>query len=680
MKLKAIVAALHYNVNTIRQWGRQVMMIGSQIGPFLIEKELGSGAMGTVYKAKFQKDEERAIPVALKVVSYGLLGNDGAMARFEREAAILKQLKHPHIVRLLATGRYKQTPFIAMEFVDGESLDRTLTKRGKLDWEDVVSYGKQLCEALQHAHERGIVHRDLKPSNLMVTREGVLKLTDFGIAKDTDVTALTGANSTIGTAAYMSPEQCRGDKTLGAKSDLYSLGICLYELVTGKKPFVAESSVDMFLKHVNETPVRPRKVVHEIPVWLDNLIMFLLEKNKESRPLDAGTVGKMLADIEQKVQSQQSVGAEVANARRIDRPVGEKPLSDEEKDAARSLRAGDKKKRKKKPKPLSKQVWPKAVGLGALLLAVIAVGVYLVTGNFFAAETPTAAFTRVEAATPTGKLEAVEAFLKTHGNTSDPVVEKARTLFRDEKARETERILMKRFGSKALANNSEGFDETAYNLALQAADYEKNGELKRAAELWSSIKDKSPTIDLAKLPAEEEANKARLGWVAEKRLREIQQVVPETLKNLNAQIETARTHEVLLTLEPGNPEHQAIRALLLEKFDDNVKARSNWEKLQVQTEKEADQRIWWLIASQKNGQLKTAKADETDTEKRTTRLQKRITQIEEEANVGAIDAVKRRALGNPCRDILLLYDDDSADAIKSVVARAKKLLETLSNK
>ena len=230
------------------------MLIGQHVGPFEVDSEIGSGAMGTVYRAKWHKDG-KAVPVALKVVALGLAGNEGAMARFEREANILKQLRHPHIVRLYATGRHKQTPFIAMEFVDGEALDRILGRRGQLSWEEVVAYGKQLCEALQHAHEKGIIHRDLKPSNLMVTPDGTLKLTDFGIAKDTDVTALTGANSTIGTAAYMSPEQCKGDRNLSAKSDLYSLGIVLYELVTGRKPFTADTTVEMFLKHVNEKPV-----------------------------------------------------------------------------------------------------------------------------------------------------------------------------------------------------------------------------------------------------------------------------------------------------------------------------------------------------------------------------------------------------------------------------------------
>ncbi len=229
------------------------MLIGQQIGPFEIDKELGSGAMGTVYRAKFQRSADKVMPVALKVVALGLLGNEGAMARFEREANILKQLKHPHIVRLIAHGKInKATPYIAMEYIDGEALDRVLSRRGKLSWEEVLSYGKQLCEALQYAHDKGIIHRDLKPSNLMITRDGTLKLTDFGIAKDTDVTALTGANSTIGTAAYMSPEQCKGDRNLSNKSDLYSLGVVFFELLTGRKPFTAETTVEMFLKHVNE--------------------------------------------------------------------------------------------------------------------------------------------------------------------------------------------------------------------------------------------------------------------------------------------------------------------------------------------------------------------------------------------------------------------------------------------
>src|SRR4029077_4021321 len=130
-----------------------------------------------------------------------------------------------------------------------------LARRLRFSWEEVVMMGKQVCSALQHAHEKGIIHRDLKPSNLMRLEDGTIKLTDFGIAKDMDVTALTGANATVGTAAYMSPEQCRGEKNIGPKSDLYSMGVMFYELLTGRKPFIADSPVDMFLMHVNAEPV-----------------------------------------------------------------------------------------------------------------------------------------------------------------------------------------------------------------------------------------------------------------------------------------------------------------------------------------------------------------------------------------------------------------------------------------
>src|SRR5438105_10820366 len=177
-----------------------------------------------------------------------VVADEHSLARFDREDNILKELKHLSSGRLLATGRYQGQPFYAMEYIQGESLDHVLERRQRMTWEEVVSLAQPLCSALQHAHEKGIIHRDLKPSNLMVLRDGTIKLTDFGIAKDLDVTQLTSAHCTVGTAAYMSPEQCKGERNLTNKSDLYSMGIMLYELVTGRKPFAAETPMEKVLQ------------------------------------------------------------------------------------------------------------------------------------------------------------------------------------------------------------------------------------------------------------------------------------------------------------------------------------------------------------------------------------------------------------------------------------------------
>lgn len=322
------------------------MQVGQRLGPFTIEKELGSGAMGSVYRVKYT---ETGQTVALKMISLALVANETAVLRFEREANILKQLKHPNIVRLHSHGRYKGTPFFVMEYVDGESLDHVLARRGRFTWEDVVHIGRQVCLALEHAHAKGIIHRDLKPSNLMMLEDGTAKLTDFGIAKDMDVTALTGANCTVGTAAYMSPEQCRGEAVITGKSDLYSLGVVFFELLTGRKPFQADSPVDMFMKHVNEPPPRPSRLVADIPVWLDTLVLQMLEKKPEHRPLDAGMVVKALDEVIEKTAKGQSAAVDAVSARVIDRRVQTSVPDDTDRAAARTLRSalGKKKSRKK---------------------------------------------------------------------------------------------------------------------------------------------------------------------------------------------------------------------------------------------------------------------------------------------------------------------------------------------
>src|SRR5205823_9638020 len=180
-------------------------------------------------------------------------------------------------------------------------------------WEEVIELGTQLCNALQHAHDKGIIHRDLKPSNVMVLRDGTMKLTDFGIAKDTDVTALTAANSTVGTAAYMSPEQCRGTRDITLKTDLYSMGIMFYELLTGRKPFTGETAMEVFLQHANKTEYKtPAEIVMEVPIWLDTLVCQLMEKDPGKRPFSATAVADALRLIKEQIEVQRSAGIEAA--------------------------------------------------------------------------------------------------------------------------------------------------------------------------------------------------------------------------------------------------------------------------------------------------------------------------------------------------------------------------------
>ena len=310
------------------------MLVGQKLGPFAVDKEIGAGAMGTVYKARYTKTGQE---VAIKIISAGLDTNSTTLARFERETAILKTLNHPNIVRLHATGRYRQTPFYVMEYIQGETLERMLERRGRFTWEEVVTLGQQISAALQHAHQLGIIHRDLKPANIMMMADGTAKLTDFGIAKGLETSKLTATNCAIGTAAYMSPEQCRGERDLTSKSDLYSLGVLFYELLTGRLPFQADTTLDMFLAHTEGKFERPSRLVLDIPIWLDTLVCQLLEKDPAKRPYDAAMVAQSLNRVLEKVAAQRSAGADAVSGTMLDRPRAATIADESDREAARLL-------------------------------------------------------------------------------------------------------------------------------------------------------------------------------------------------------------------------------------------------------------------------------------------------------------------------------------------------------
>jgi serine/threonine-protein kinase len=273
-------------------------MIGQQLGSFRIDAKIGAGAMGVVYRATHLKTGR---PAAVKLITSEGASRGNATERFEREAEILQQFKHPNIVRFLAVGRSRGTSYFAMEFVEGQTLDDLLERQEFLPWREVVDLAIQLCDALQYAHERGIVHRDLKPSNIMITPEGSVKLTDFGIAKDLDATALTATGRTLGTAAYMAPEQIRGTPEVSHKTDLYALGCLLFQMLTGQTPFKGGAIAVLMNCHLNEPAPRPSTKNPEVPRALDDLVLKLMAKGPADRPWDAQAVLVTLTELKEKL-------------------------------------------------------------------------------------------------------------------------------------------------------------------------------------------------------------------------------------------------------------------------------------------------------------------------------------------------------------------------------------------
>jgi serine/threonine-protein kinase len=644
------------------------MLVGKKFGPFTVEDELGSGAMGTVYLAKMER-KGKLIPVALKMVSMALLGDEKTIARFEREANILKQLRHPHIVRLYGTGKFNKTPFIVMEYVEGESLDHVLARRGRMSCEEALALGLNLCEALQHAHEKGIIHRDLKPANLILAKGTFLKLTDFGIAKDTDVTALTGANSTLGTASYMSPEQCRGERNITNRSDLYSLGVVFYELITGKKPFYAENSMEMFLKHVNEVPLRPTRYIPDLPVWVDNLIMFLLEKKPESRPVDAATVGKMIADIQQKVQDQQSAGVEAASARRVDRKLHEGATTDADRDAALVLRGKSKKRKKKEleKKAEKKKAWLAIGGIAGIVLLLGGLA-YLQ----FRPDSLPKAYAKVEAAPADDKLDAAAEFLKKYAGKTGPEMDKANALFREKVVAEGERQLVKRYNNK-LIKPQEGEDKEAIDNVWLAMDAEGAGNLKRATDSWKVVSEKSPPPSVEKFSSKPDACRVGLQWIAAKRQADLDSVPAKQVELANL-AENSKFNETTPSYPKTSPDDLAFRAVWLERFGDITKAKKLWELLASQSEKDLDMNRWLLLANANKTRLSAAPNED---------LPKRIARVDAalkaaDAKWEEMDDTQGRKAKLAARtmwfEITAIYDDETDPALKSLGATAKQRL------
>lgn len=274
-----------------------------RIGPYLIDRKIGAGGMGTVYVGKH---EQTGQPAAIKVLPAALAREDGFILRFNREIEALKLLNHPNVVKFFESGTDDdETYYYAMEYVEGETLSNRLRRDRRIPWKEAIPLAVQICLGLKHAHDVGVVHRDLKPANLLIAADGTVKITDFGVAQVFAAEQLTITGAVIGTAEFMSPEQVEGRRA-DRRSDLYSLGAVLYTMLVGHPPFANGTPPEIMQKHRFGTFDPPRNYVPEIPSWLDEITCQLLEKNPEKRLPDAYVVSRRLQEVVKKVELKNS--------------------------------------------------------------------------------------------------------------------------------------------------------------------------------------------------------------------------------------------------------------------------------------------------------------------------------------------------------------------------------------
>lgn len=258
----------------------------------------GSGGMGVVYRAV---DLQFGRPVALKILRDDLRTQEHIVARFQREAEAIATLNHPNIVHVYSVGNVGKIPYLAMEFIEGTTLGMILAERGPMPWREALEIGAQIGDALASAHDAGIIHRDIKPGNILIDPQGKVFVTDFGIAKVMNATTkLTVDGSRLGTPQYMSPERCKNKEIVPA-SDIYSLGVLLYQAICGRLPYEANSPVELVAKITGEDPVRITEYMPDIPRNVDRLLAHMLDPNPKARPQSArqllGLIERVLAGL-----------------------------------------------------------------------------------------------------------------------------------------------------------------------------------------------------------------------------------------------------------------------------------------------------------------------------------------------------------------------------------------------
>lgn len=247
---------------------------------YRLKRLVGVGGMAMVFEAD---DIFRKTVVAVKILKDEFASDEVSVQRFINESKAVLMLSHPNIVKIFDVSVKGEYKYIVMEYIDGITLKSYMQRKGALSAKETISYSIQILRALEHAHLGGVVHRDIKPQNIMLLRNGQIKVTDFGIAKLPDAKTLTATDKAIGTVYYISPEQAAGEKGIDRRTDLYSVGVLMYEMITGRLPFDGENPVSIALKQINENAKAPTELIPTIPRGLEQIIQFAMEKDKDKR-------------------------------------------------------------------------------------------------------------------------------------------------------------------------------------------------------------------------------------------------------------------------------------------------------------------------------------------------------------------------------------------------------------
>ena len=335
---------------------------------------IGRGGMANVYKAKCHRLNRM---VAVKILKSDLADNAEFRRRFRDESRAVAQLSHANIVSVYDVSRSDDMEYIVMELIDGITLKQYMERRGQMDWREALHFVTQIMRALSHAHSRGIIHRDIKPQNIMVLRDGSVKVADFGIACLADA-AQTLTQEALGSVHYISPEQARGDR-IDARSDIYSSGVVLYEMLTGRLPFEGDSAVSVAIQHLSSVPLSPRDINENVPEALELICMKAMNPNPDRRYASAEA---MLEDLE-KFRKDPSTNMEYIRAELKEKDDVEptQPIpADEVASAVRKTRKTDEKPLQENNKMNKKLLFGIIGGFAALLILIFAA--FKIFGNF----------------------------------------------------------------------------------------------------------------------------------------------------------------------------------------------------------------------------------------------------------------------------------------------------------